>query len=83
MGRPPRRHAPSRLSSPQLRLAVVSLANAITIDIPLLATFQGFVDSTGSHLVTVDRSWVAVLVLTLGLAAPLPIVAITRHRERP
>ena len=63
--------------------AVVAFVNRTTIDIPFVATFRGFVDSTGSNAVTVDGSWMSVLGLILPLAAPLPIVAMTRHRDRP
>lgn len=64
-------------------LAVVAFVKAITIEIPFVATFRGFVESEGTHAVTVDGSWVAALVLILLLTAPLPIVAIARHRGRP
>ncbi|WP_139327395.1 hypothetical protein [Microbacterium sp. RURRCA19A] len=64
-------------------LAVAAFVNGITIDVPFVATFRGFVDSTGSNEVTVDGSWMAVLVLIVLLAAPLPFVAMTRHLDRP
>ncbi|WP_156496084.1 hypothetical protein [Microbacterium sp. T32] len=64
-------------------LAAFAFADGITIDIPFVATFRGFVDSNGSNAVTVDGSWSAALGLILLLAAPLPIFAMTGHRGQP
>ena len=64
-------------------LAVVAFTNGITIDVPSVATFRGFVVSNGSHEVTVNGSWAAALALILLLTTPMPIVVMTRHRYRP
>lgn len=64
-------------------LAVAAFANGTAINIPLVASFRGFVDSNGSRAVVVNGSWAAASVLVVLLAAPLPIVAMTRHRDRP
>lgn len=40
-----------------LVLAAVAFSQAITVCIPLVATFRGFVDEGGSHALTVDAAW--------------------------
>lgn len=63
-------------------LAAWSFAQAVTIEVPLVATFRGYVESSGSHAMTVQGSWLGVLIVVLVLTAPLVTIAIA-YRGRP
>lgn len=59
-----------------LALAALAFAQAITIQIPLVATFRGFSAEGGTHAVTVQGSWAGALAVVLLLATPLCAAAI-------
>lgn len=59
-----------------LVLAAVAFSQAITVCIPLVATFRGFVDEGGSHALTVDAAWGGVLTSVVLMAAPLCVMAL-------
>lgn len=63
-------------------MAAWSFSQAVTIELPFVATFRGYVESSGSHAMTVQGSWLGVLGVVLVLAAPLATVAIA-YRGRP
>lgn len=59
-----------------LALIAFAFAQAITIRIPLVATFHGFSTEDGAHAVAVQGSWIGAGGVVLLLAAPLCAVAI-------
>ncbi|MEZ3157903.1 hypothetical protein AB1K56_13335 [Microbacterium sp. BWR-S6Y] len=59
-----------------LVLAAVAFSQAITVCIPLVATFRGFVDEGGSNALTVDAAWGGVLASVVLMAAPLCVMAL-------
>ncbi|RWR19957.1 hypothetical protein D8Y23_06845 [Microbacterium enclense] len=62
--------------------AAWSFSQAATVEVPLVATFRGYVEQGGSHAMTVQGSWFGVLAVVLALAAPLATVALV-YRSRP
>lgn len=63
-------------------LAAWSFSRTATIEVPLVATFRGYVEQSGSHAMAVQGSWLGALAVVLLLTAPLATVAIA-YRGRP
>lgn len=62
--------------------AATAFSQGITIDIPLMATFDGARAEPGSPGVTVTGSWVGAGVSILALAVPLPLwFSVSRRRQ--
>ncbi|MGC0368978.1 hypothetical protein RKD05_001230 [Microbacterium sp. SLBN-111] len=56
-------------------LAAWSFSQAVTVELPLVATFHGYVERCGSHAMTVRGSWLGAWVTVLVLTAPLAMLA--------
>jgi len=61
-------------------LAAFAFASAVSISIPFVARFEGFLDDGGSSAVTISGSWIAVGTVTLILAVALSVVALRALR---
>lgn len=64
-----------------LSFASYAFANSVTIAIPWIASFDGYVDVNGSPAVTVRGSWIAVLAATAIVASSLMLVALCSERS--
>ena len=62
-------------------LCALAFGHAVTIDIPLVAKFAGFVDVDGSPAAAITGSWAAVVVVIVVLASPLWAMAIFGWRR--
>lgn len=56
-------------------MAAWSFSQAVTIELPFVATFHGYVEQSGSHAMTVQGSWLGAWVSVLVLTAPLAMLA--------
>ncbi|CAH0230336.1 MULTISPECIES: hypothetical protein [Plantibacter] len=61
-------------------LAALAFSQTTTIVVPFIATFHGFLDTTGTHAVTVTGSWAAAGVVAMVVAAALSALAARRWR---
>ena len=66
-----------------LSFASYAFANSVTIAIPWIARFDGYVDVNGSPAVTIRGSWSSVLAATAVLAFSLLLVALRSERSSP
>lgn len=63
-----------------LSFASYAFANSITIMVPWIARFEGYVDVDGSPAVTISGSWSAVMATTAIVASSLLLVALSSER---
>lgn len=63
-------------------LAAAAFANGTSIDIPLVATFDGIRDVNSLPTVTITGSWIAVGIVTIFLALPLWMVGLRSRTDR-
>ncbi|WP_139205458.1 hypothetical protein [Plantibacter sp. MMLR14_011] len=61
-------------------LAALAFSQTTTIVVPFIATFHGFLDTTGTQAVTVSGSWAAAGILAMVAAAALSALAARRRR---
>ncbi len=64
-----------------LSFASYAFANSITITVPWIARFEGYVDVDGSPAVTISGSWSAVMATTAIVASSLLLVALSSERS--
>ncbi|WP_144875951.1 hypothetical protein [Microbacterium sp. 1.5R] len=64
-------------------LAAGAFANASTIVIPLIASFEGFLDADGVNAVTITGSWAMAGAVTVVLALALSFFILRLLRIRP
>lgn len=63
-------------------LAAAAFTTTSTLAIPLIATFEGFLDAGGTNAVTVTGSWTMAGALTIAIAALLSFVLLRRAGRR-
>lgn len=70
------------LATAIMLLASLAFSQALTIAIPFIATFHGFLDSTGTNAVSITGSWLAVGILVVVETVTIWALArLFRHRS--
>ena len=63
-------------------LASFAFSHALTIAVPFIATFHGYLDSTGTNAVSVTGSWLAVGILVVAETALMWAIAWLFREQR-